>query len=193
MQLSQILIVCHLLNANVCIFLIGQILMEYFHCLKLWVLVDVSQWVILTETQWAIKFRQDPKNPSLWWGKGFTLRAYHTVQDKKTTQAFLFSGTVVFADLTITEIYLDFPQRALISNVCIPNLITTCAVVFATIFAVVYSSTLWFDLTLKICNTAPRQVPWKKSITTHACTNSVAFLLMIHHTADCIYKGRLSF
>lgn len=56
-----------------------------------------------------------------------------------------------------------------------------------------FNTILWFDLALKICNTAPRQAPWKKSITTHACTNSVAFLLMIHHAADCIYKGRLSF
>lgn len=52
---------------------------------------------------------------------------------------------------------------------------------------------LLFDPALKICNAAPRQLPWKKSITTHACTNAVAFLLMIHHIAVCIYKRRLSF
>lgn len=89
MQPSQILQICHLHNANVFIFLICQILMEYFHCLKLWVLVDVSQWVILTETHWAIKFWQGPKKPSLvrW---GILSESYHTVKDKKTPRPFCF-------------------------------------------------------------------------------------------------------
>jgi len=45
---------------------------------------------------------------------------------------------------------------------------------------------LLFDLALKICNTAPGKYLGKNQLTTHACTNSVAFLLMIHHITDCI-------
>lgn len=49
---------------------------------------------------------------------------------------------------------------------------------------------LLFDLALKICNTAPGKYLGKNQLTTHACTNSVAFLLTIHHITDYIYKDR---
>lgn len=192
MQLSQILQICHLLNANVFIFLICQILMEYFRCLKLWVLVDVSQWVILTETQRAIKFWQGPKKPSLWWDEGFTLRAVTELKTKRHTDLFVFWHNCFPRPCYHWNVSW-FPTkgtdlRCLHSK---SDCHLCCCFHYHICSGFFLNTVIWsYPQNMQYCT----QASTLEKINYYTCMHKLSsFSLMIHHTADCIYKCRLSF